>query len=90
MPWPGESEERVATQTGIVGYALHDPLGRKIGKVEKIFVNSRGELKYVAVKIMSISRKKSVLIPVQSASLDDRRRTILLQWERPVAQDVFE
>lgn len=56
---PGESGEGFATQTGFVGYALHDPLGRKIGKVEKIFVNGRGEPEYVAVKIASLWRKKA-------------------------------
>ena len=76
---PGESGEGFATQTGFVGYALHDPLGRKIGKVEKIFVHGRGEPEYVAVKIASLWRKKSLLIPVQSASLDDGRRALVLQ-----------
>ncbi len=75
----GESSERLARQTGFVGYALQDPLGHEIGKVEKIFVNGRGEPEYGAVKIASLWRRKSVLIPVQSTSLDDERRALVLQ-----------
>lgn len=74
-----ESGERFATPAEFLGYALHDPLGREIGKVEKLFVNGGGEPEYVMVKIGFLWRKKSVLIPVESISLNDERRVLILR-----------
>ncbi len=74
-----ESGDRFATQTGFADYALHDPSGHKTGKAEKIFVNGRGEPGYIAANIDPLWRKRGVLIPVRSASLDDGRRALVLQ-----------
>lgn len=41
---------RLAASTEYATYALHDPLGQEIGKIEKLLVDDRGELKYVVVK----------------------------------------
>jgi hypothetical protein len=46
-----EFGERFAISTEYASYALHNPLGHEIGKIEKHFVNGRGETEYVAVKI---------------------------------------
>jgi hypothetical protein len=44
-------------------------LGRKISKVEKLFVNGDGgPEKYVAMKMGLIWRKKTALLPVESRS----------------------
>ncbi len=74
----GESGERFVAPAGFAGYALHDPLGREIGKIEKLFVNGRGEPEYVVVKIGSF-RRKTVLIPVEAVSVDDERRALVLR-----------
>ena len=75
-----EPGNRFATQTGFAGHALHDPLGRKIGKVEKMFVNGRGEPEYIAANTGSLWRKRSDLNLVRSASLEDGgRRALVLQ-----------
>lgn len=73
-----ESGESFATSTEYATYALQDPLGREIGKVEKVFVNGRGEPEYVAGKIGFLWRKKTVLIPVESVSVDGGRQALIL------------
>lgn len=60
------------------GYAVYDPLGQKIGSAEKMFVNRNQEPKYVRVRIGLFGRR-SVLIPVQFAELDDERRVLVLK-----------
>jgi len=74
-----ESGERFTTATEYAGYALHDPLGREIGKVEKVFVNGNGGPEYVAVKVGSFWRRKTVLIPVQSVAVDGGQQALVLQ-----------
>lgn len=61
-----------------VGYGVHDPLGEKIGHVEKLFVNSEDEPEYVRVKL-GFLRLRSVLIPVESALADEERKRLTLQ-----------
>ncbi|MBA3424053.1 MAG: PRC-barrel domain-containing protein [Rubrobacter sp.] len=74
-----ESGERLVTSTEFASYALHDPVGCEIGKVEKVLVNEDGGPEYVAVKIGSIWQKKTVLIPVESVSVDGGRQALILQ-----------
>ncbi|MEJ7632362.1 MAG: PRC-barrel domain-containing protein [Rubrobacteraceae bacterium] len=52
-----------------VGYTVFDPLGQKIGSVEKLFFNENGELEYVRARIGRLFTKH-ILIPVQDAALD--------------------
>ena len=74
----GESGERLVASTEFASYALHDPLGCEIGKVEKVFVNDRGETEYVTVKIGPF-RRKTTLIPVQSVRVDGGQQALILQ-----------
>ena len=60
------------------GYAVYDPLGQKIGSAEEVFVNRNREPEYVRVRIGLFGRK-SVLIPVQFAEVDDERQTLVLR-----------
>jgi PRC-barrel domain len=60
------------------GYAVYDPLGQKIGSAEEVFVNRNKVPEYVRVRIGRFGRK-SVLIPVQFAELDDERQTLDLK-----------
>jgi hypothetical protein len=66
------------TSTRGTGYAVYDPLGQKIGRTEEMFVNWNQEPEYVRVRIGLFGRR-SVLIPVQFAELDDERRVLVLK-----------
>ncbi len=61
-----------------VGYGVCDPLGRKIGSVEKIFVNENHQPEYVRVK-MGLFGLKSVLIPTKLVAIDEERRNLMLK-----------
>ena len=61
-----------------VGYGVYDPLGKKIGSVEKLFLNGSGELEYVRTRIGLLFAKR-VLIPVQNAALDREARSLTLK-----------
>ena len=61
-----------------VGYALCDPLGKKVGSVEKIFVNGGGEPEYVRVKV-GLLGLRSVLLPVEHVAVEEERRALLLK-----------
>ena len=74
-----ESGERFATSKEFASYALHDPVGREVGKIEKIFVNDDGGPEYVEVKIGNFWPKRTVLIPVESVYLDGGRQAIVLR-----------
>ena len=60
------------------GYEVRDPLGHRLGSVEKLFVNDGEEPEYIKVK-MGIFGLKSVLIPVTFATIDKERRILVLQ-----------
>ena len=74
----GASGERLVASMEFASYALHDPLGCEIGKVEKAFVNDRGETEYVTVKIGPFGRK-TTLIPVGSVVVDGGQQALILQ-----------
>jgi hypothetical protein len=61
-----------------VGYTVCDPRGQKIGRAEKIFLNGSGEPEYISVKT-GLFGFKTVLIPVQTAAVDDEQRALVLQ-----------
>ena len=61
-----------------VGYTVCDPRGQKIGRAEKIFLNGSCEPEYISVK-MGFFGFKTVLIPVQTATVDEKRRALVLQ-----------
>lgn len=58
------------------GYEVHDPLGQKVGRVEKLFVNGDGDPKHVRVRLGFFG--KSVLIPAWGIKANHERRTIVL------------
>lgn len=60
------------------GYAVYDPLGQKIGNAEELFMNRDEEPEYVRVRI-GLFWRKSVLIPVQFAEVDNERETLVLK-----------
>ena len=76
----GSVTRRDAAPPSISGsrYAVYDPLGQKIGRAEKVFVNWNEEPEYVRVR-SGFFGLKSVLIPVQLVEVDDERRMLVLK-----------
>ena len=60
------------------GYAVRDPLGQKVGEVEKLYLNHDGDPEYVLTRT-GLLGLKSVLLPVQMAEVDEERRSLLLR-----------
>jgi len=65
------SENPHGAQEEYAGYEVLDPLGQKIGSVEKLFFNRNGGLEYVRVRIGFLFTRH-VLIPVHDAAALDR------------------
>ena len=74
----GKFGNRFETPVEYVGYELRDPLGKKIGSVQELFLNDNDEPEYISVK-MGFLGSRSVLIPVESVSVNEERRFLLLR-----------
>jgi hypothetical protein len=61
-----------------VGYEVLDPLGRKIGRAEKLFFNRNGGPEYVRVRI-GVLFARHVFIPVQDVAFDGASRSLTLK-----------
>jgi hypothetical protein len=66
-----------ATNNG-AGYSVYDPVGQKIGIVERVFANPDGEPVYIRVRI-GFFGMRAVLIPVQVVETDEKRKTLVLK-----------
>jgi hypothetical protein len=73
--WP---VERFETPKQCAGYWVRDPLGRKIGRLKRLFLNESGGAEYAEVKI-GLFAMKTILIPVQTVSADAERRFLVLE-----------
>ena len=73
--WP---VERFETPTQCAGYWVRDPLGRKIGRLKRLFLNESGGAEYAEVKV-GLFGMKTVLIPVQTVTADAERRFLVLE-----------
>ena len=73
--WP---VERFEAPKQCAGYWVRDPRGRKIGKLKRLFLNGSGGAEYAEVK-GGLFGMKTVLIPVQSVTVDAERRFLALQ-----------
>lgn len=60
-----------------VGFEVHDPRGRKIGRAKALFVNAHAEPEYIRIK-MGLLGLRSALIPVQNVAVDEARRVLTL------------
>ncbi len=69
---------RIEAPERCVGYGVYDPLGKKIGSVEKLFTNGSHEPEYLRVR-MGLLGLKSVLIPTNFVAIDQERRTLVLK-----------
>ena len=73
--WP---VERFETPRQCAGYLVRDPLGRKIGRLKRLFLNEKGGAEYAEVG-MELFGLKTVLIPLQSVTADAERRFLVLE-----------
>lgn len=70
--------ERFETPKQCAGYRVRDPLGRKIGRLKRLFLNENGGAEYAEIRV-GLFGLKTVLIPVQSVTADAEGRYIVLQ-----------
>ena len=70
--------ERFETPKQCAGYWVCDPRGRKIGKLKSLFLNESGGAEYAEVKV-GLFGLKTVLIPLQTVSIDAERRFLVLE-----------
>ena len=75
---PREPGDRLEAPEEYAGYEVRDPLGHRLGSVEKLFVNDGEEPEYIRVR-MGIFGLKIVLIPVTFVTIDKERRILVLQ-----------
>ena len=73
-----KSSQRVARPEEYVGFWLCDPREKRIGMVEKLFVNWSGQPEYIRVSV-GFFGFKSLLIPVQEVAVHQLRRILVLQ-----------
>jgi hypothetical protein len=72
------SVERFEAPTQCAGYWVRDPRGRKIGRMKRLYLNESGGAEYAEVKV-GLLGMKTILIPVQTVSVDDERRFLVLE-----------
>jgi hypothetical protein len=73
--WP---IERFETPNQCAGYWVRDPRGRKIGRLERLFLNESGGAEYAEVKV-GLFGLKTVLIPVQTVTVNAELRFLVLE-----------
>ena len=56
---PKERGGSTATTEEYAGYTACDPRGQKIGRIERIFLNGRGEPEYIKVKLGYLASRAS-------------------------------
>jgi hypothetical protein len=72
------SVERFEAPTQCAGYWVRDPRGRKIGRMKRLYLNESGGAEYAEVKV-GLLGMKTILIPVQTVSVDDELRFLVLE-----------
>lgn len=73
------SVEATALSGTYANYKVLDVQGRKIGRVQEIFVNDRGEPEYVRTRLGLAALTRSVVLPVAAARVDEGEQTLTLQ-----------
>jgi uncharacterized protein (TIGR02271 family) len=75
----GTPEERYAD------YGIYDQHGERIGPLNDLFVGVNDEPEYVGVGT-GLSENRSVLVPAEAISIDDRQRRMVVSHPRSVVQ----
>ena len=73
--WPAE---RFETPKQCAGYRVCGPRGRKVGRLKRLFSNGSGGAEYAEVKV-GLFGLKTILIPLQTVSVDTERRFLVLE-----------
>jgi hypothetical protein len=73
--WP---VERFETPRECAGYRVRDPLGRKIGRLKRLYLNESGGAEYAEIKVGHFGLR-TILIPVQTVTVDDELRFLVLE-----------
>jgi hypothetical protein len=73
------SSQRFAGPVEYAGFWLCDPREKRIGMLEKLFLNWSGEPEYIRVRV-GIFGFNSDLLPVQDVKVDKQRRILVLQY----------
>ena len=73
--WPAE---RFETPKQCAGYRVRDPRGRKVERLKRLYLNGSGGAEYAEVKV-GLFGMKTILIPVQTVSVDAERRFLVLE-----------
>ena len=71
-------ERKAAGERTYEGYMLVDPLGQKLGRVERAFCNGAGEPQYVRIR-MGLFGLRLALIPVMDLAVDHDNRDLALR-----------
>ena len=69
---------RAAATNNGSGYSVYDPVGQKIGIVERVFANPEGEPVYIRVRI-GFFGMRAVLILVQFVETAEVRKTVVIK-----------
>jgi hypothetical protein len=77
----GTGEPECLAVGGFTGYELCDPLGRRIGRVSRVFVDGGGSLAHVEVALGFLTWR-TVLVPVEGCEVDEARQTLVLKRGR--------
>jgi uncharacterized protein (TIGR02271 family) len=81
------SDRFTALEDRFAGYAVYDPAGEKIGKVDDLFVDQADEPEYIGVK-MGFLGTRSTLIPWDAVSTaDDEGRAITVDIDKERAKN---
>ena len=73
--WP---VERFEAPKQCAGYWVRDPRGRKIGRLKRLFLNESGGAEYAELSV-GLFGLKTVLIPVQTVTVDAELRFLVLE-----------
>ena len=66
-------------------YGIYDRYGERIGSLNDLFVDERDEPEYVGVGAV-LSEKRSVLVPAEAITIDDRLRRMVVSHPRRVVE----
>jgi hypothetical protein len=75
-----------AVEDGFAGYTVYDRAGEKIGKVDDLFMDGNDRPEYIGVK-MDFLGTHSTLIPFETVTVDDERKTIVLSTDKETAKN---
>jgi uncharacterized protein (TIGR02271 family) len=75
----GAPEERYAN------YGIFDQHGERIGPLSDLFVDENDEPEYVGVE-MGLAGNRSVLVPVEAITVDDRQRRLVVSHPRSLVE----